>query len=108
MRGHKPHGFMNRKDLYFLAVAVGIVALFTVLWMIGRKPPPLTTRAEHAGLSHTTPRETCYGCHTPESKVWLHHPKKGKPPDKTTPCAACHKFPDSQVAAFFPSPKKGG
>jgi hypothetical protein len=94
---------MNRKDLYFLGVAVGIIALFTVLWVISRKPPAMTPRAEHVGITQKTPRETCWGCHTPDSKVWLHHPNKGKPTDrdKTTPCSACHKLPDPQVAAAF-------
>jgi hypothetical protein len=91
-------GFMNRKDLYFLAVAAGIIALFTVLWIISRKPPAMTARAEHAGITRNTPRETCWACHTPDSKVWVRHPKKGKPPDITTPCYACHKFPEAQVA----------
>src|SRR5262245_52314727 len=90
---------MNKKDLYFLALAVGIVALFTVLWMISRKPPAMTSRAEHAGITRTTPRETCWECHTPDSKAWLRHPKKGKPQHHTTPCAACHKLPDSGITA---------
>src|SRR5512143_2216709 len=96
-------GFMNRKDLYFLAVAVGILALFTFLWIISRKPPAMTARTEHAGISRTTPRETCWGCHTPESKMWERHPNKGKPTDrdKTTPCYACHKLPEAQVASSF-------
>ena len=91
---------MNRKDLYFLAIAVGIIALFTVLWIISRKPPAMTARAEHAGITRNTTRETCWGCHTPDSKVWERHPNKGKPTDrdKTTPCAACHKLPEPQVA----------
>jgi hypothetical protein len=91
---------MNRKDLYFLAVAIGILALFTFLWIISRKPPAMTARAEHAGLTSKTTRETCWGCHTPESKVWEHHPNKGKPTDrdKVTPCSACHKLPEQQVA----------
>ena len=91
---------MNRKDLYFLAVAVGILALFTFLWIISRKPPAMTARAEHAGLSNKTPRETCWGCHTADSKFWERHPNKGKPTDrdKTTPCSACHKLPESHVA----------
>jgi hypothetical protein len=91
---------MNRKDLYFLAVAVGIIALFTFLWIISRKPPAMTTRPEHAGISNKTTRETCWSCHTPESKIWERHPNKGKPTDrdKTTPCYACHKLPEQQVA----------
>jgi len=91
---------MNRKDIYFLAVAVGIIALFTFLWIISRKPPAMTARPEHAGISKTTTRETCWGCHTPDSPIWARHPNKGKPTDrdKTTPCSACHKLPETQVA----------
>ena len=89
---------MNRKDLYFIGVAVAIVALFTFLWFISRKPPAMTTRAEHTGITRSTTRETCWECHTPDSKVWERHPKKGKPPDKTTPCYACHKLPEPQIA----------
>jgi len=92
--------FMNRKDFYFLAVPVGIIALFTFLWIISRKPPAMTARAEHAGIDRSTTRETCWGCHTPDSKIWERHPNKGKPTDrdKTTPCSACHKLPQPQVA----------
>ena len=94
---------MNKKDLYFLGVAIGILALFTVLWIISRKPPAMTARSEHIGINQKTPRETCWGCHTPDSKFWQHHPNKGKPTDrdKTTPCSACHKLPEPQVAAAF-------
>jgi hypothetical protein len=30
------------------------------------------------------------------------HPKKGKPPDQTTPCHACHKLPDMAAEIFRP------
>lgn len=91
---------MNRKDIYFLGVAIAILGLFTFLWFISKKPPAMTPRPEHAGISRSTTRETCWGCHTPESKFWEHHPNKGKPTDRDhkTPCSACHKLPDSQVA----------
>jgi hypothetical protein len=90
---------MNRKDIYFLAVAVGIIALFTFLWIISRKPPAMTARPEHSGISNKTTRETCWSCHTPESEIWKRHPNKGKPTDRDkTPCAACHKLPELQVA----------
>jgi hypothetical protein len=91
---------MNRKDIYFLAVAVGIIALFTFLWIISRKPPAMKDRPEHADISTKTTRETCWSCHTPDSKIWERHPNKGKPTDrdKTTPCFACHKLPEPQVA----------
>src|SRR5262245_3079205 len=91
---------MNRKDLYFLGIAVGIIALFTFLWAVSRKPPAMTPRPEHAGITRNTTHETCWGCHTPDSKIWERHPKKGKPSttDKSTPCYACHKLPESQTA----------
>ena len=93
-------GFMNRKDLYFLGIAVAIIALFTFLWIISRKPPAMSARAEHAGITRNTTRETCYECHTPESKIWERHPNHGKPTERkaTTPCYACHKLPETQVA----------
>ena len=101
---------MNRKDLYFLGVAIGIIALFTFLWMISRKPPAMTGRPEHAGFTHNTTRDTCYGCHTPEAKFWERHPNKGKPTDrdKKTPCSACHKLPEAQIgaASFHTSNKR--
>ncbi|HVG20813.1 MAG TPA: hypothetical protein VNI02_17330 [Blastocatellia bacterium] len=89
---------MNKKDLWFFAMALGVIGLFTVLWVISRKAPPMTARAEHAGISRQTARETCWGCHTPDSKVWDRHPKKGKPPDQTTPCYVCHKLPETDAA----------
>lgn len=90
--------FMNKKDLWFLAMALGVVGLFTVLWVISRKAPPMSARPQHAGINRQTARETCWGCHTPDSKVWDRHPKKGKPPDQTTPCYVCHKLPEADAA----------
>ena len=83
---------MNRKDIYFLGVAIAIIGLFTFLWIISKKPPAMSARPEHADITLKTPRETCWGCHTPESKFWEHHPNKGKPTDRDhkTPCSACH------------------
>ncbi len=92
---------MNKKDLIFLAIAIAVVGLFIFLSLIGRKPKPLGPHPEHAGLSQKTPRETCLECHAPDSTVAPmppRHPKKGKPPDKTTPCYACHKMPEDAVA----------
>jgi hypothetical protein len=91
---------MNRKDIIFAGIAVAVIGLFIYLSLIGKKPTPLTARAEHAGVSRETPRETCWSCHTPDAEVWLRHPKKGKPPDQTTPCAQCHKFPETATALF--------
>jgi hypothetical protein len=96
---------MTKKDLIFAAIAISVIGVFIFLSLIGRKPTPVTARAEHAGITRDTPRETCWGCHTPESPVWLRHPKKGKPPDQTTPCSACHKFPDSPAVALIDSAK---
>src|ERR1044072_8821536 len=89
---------MDKKDLWFLLIAVGVVALFTFLWAISRKAPPMTARPEHAGITRETKREECWGCHTPDSKIWDRHPKKGKPPDQTTPCYACHTLPGANAA----------
>jgi hypothetical protein len=94
---------MNRKDLIFLAIAVSVLALFIVLSNIGRKPKPMSVRPEHAGMSRDTPREDCLACHAPDSQVApmpARHPKKGKPPDKTTPCYACHNLPGPSTTAF--------
>lgn len=94
---------MNRKDLIFLAIAVSVLALFIVLSIVGRKPKPMSVRPEHTGMSRDTAREDCLACHAPDSQVApmpARHPKKGKPPDKTTPCYACHRLPDPSMPAF--------
>lgn len=95
---------MVKKDYYFIALMIAIVGLFTFLWAIGRKAPGMTVRAEHAGITKETPRETCFECHTP---LPPRHPKKGLPdevkgrPDKQpTPCAECHRLPQAAVAGF--------
>lgn len=88
---------MNRKDIWFLLIAVGVIGLFTFLWAISRKAPSMSARTEHAGITRETKREECWGCHTADSKVWERHPKKGKPPDQTTPCYVCHKLPDASA-----------
>jgi hypothetical protein len=94
---------MKKKDLYFLAMAAAVIGLFVFLSMIGRKAAPMTARPEHAGMSTETPRETCWTCHAPDSQVApmpIRHPKKGKPPDQTTPCAVCHKYRVAPPAFF--------
>jgi hypothetical protein len=99
---------MNKKDLLFAALALSVIGLFIFL-SINRTPiPALTVRPEHAGVNSETARETCWSCHTAEDPKWVKHPKKGKPPDQTTPCAACHEMPEQQ-SAFFNSTviKKG-
>jgi hypothetical protein len=95
---------MKKKDLMFIAMALGVIGLFVFLSLIGRKPKPLSPRPEHASVTKDTPRETCLECHAPGSPVAPmpdRHPKKGRPPDKTTPCYACHKYPTGAVAAVF-------
>jgi hypothetical protein len=99
---------MNKKDLIFAGIAVTVIGVFIWLSLIGKDPPPLTTRSEHAEVSSVTPRETCWGCHTPDAEVWLRHPKKGKPPDQTTPCAQCHKFPEPTTALFHSTKTREG
>jgi hypothetical protein len=89
---------MNRKDLWFLLIAVGVVGLFIFLSVMSRKPKAMQPRPEHAGITRETKREDCWSCHTPDSKVWDRHPKKGKPPDQTTPCYVCHKLPATVAA----------
>jgi hypothetical protein len=96
---------MKKKDLMFIAMAVAVVGLFVVLSLVGRKPAPMTDRTEHAGMTRETPRETCLACHAPGATVApmpLKHPKKGKPPDKTTPCYACHRLPEPHIAIIHP------
>ncbi|MGA9768140.1 MAG: hypothetical protein WBV94_03815 [Blastocatellia bacterium] len=90
---------MNRKDLWFLLIAIGVVGLFIFLSVISRKAPNMEPRPEHAGITRDTKREDCWSCHTPDSKIWDRHPKKGKPPDQTTPCIVCHKLPVTVAAA---------
>ena len=101
--------FMNRKDIIFASIALAVIGLFIFLSLIGRDAKPMTARGEHAGVTQDTPRETCWECHAPDSTVSPmppRHPKKGKPPDTTTPCYACHKLPDPAVA-FGSLTKKG-
>jgi hypothetical protein len=94
---------MNRKDLFFVVVAVAVIGLFIFLSVIGKKPAAMTPRAEHVGMSKDTPRETCLQCHAPGSQVAPmdksgHHPKKGRPPDQMS-CFACHKPPEAAAVS---------
>jgi hypothetical protein len=84
-----------KKDLIFATVAIAVLGVFIVLSQISRKPPPVTVGAAHEGMTRSTPRELCVGCHAPDSPVRPmseRHPKKGKPPD-TMSCFACHQPP---------------
>lgn len=96
---------MNKKDLFFITIAVAVLGIFIFLSVIGRKPPQMTERAEHGGVTRNTSRDTCIGCHGPGSIApiqWQgsekNHPKKGVPPD-TMNCFACHRPPAGPVAA---------
>ena len=104
---------MNKKDLMFAGLALAVIGLFVYLSLIGKTPPPLKdegykVNGYHVGVNPQTPRETCWGCHTPDAEVWLRHPKKGKPPDQTTPCAQCHKFPEPTTALFHSTKTREG
>jgi hypothetical protein len=62
----------------------------------------MTSRPEHAAFNKETPREVCLGCHAPDATVApmpAHHPKKGRPPDKSFPCYACHALPPTPTPA---------
>jgi cytochrome c553 len=102
---------MNKKDIYFIVLALGIIAVFVLLTVISRKPQSMQDRPEHQGVNRNTSRETCWACHGDKDTVAPlpeRHPKKGKPPDQSTPCAQCHKLPASATAALFlPSVRKG-
>ncbi|MBI3650939.1 MAG: hypothetical protein HY231_07795 [Acidobacteria bacterium] len=93
---------MKKKDLYFLLGALVVIGIFVVLSVIGRKPKPLSNIAEHAGVTSKTEPATCLACHAPDSSVKPmpeHHPKKGRPPDKSS-CFICHQAPTT-ASAFF-------
>jgi hypothetical protein len=122
---------MKKKDLYFIALIIGVLGLFTFLWAVSRKPPDLSARAEHAGMNKDTPGETCFQCHAPipvrpehtgmtrataratclechkpeqlvMSPMPQHHPKKGLPGEtRPTPCAVCHKPQNAPAAALL-------
>jgi hypothetical protein len=91
---------MKRKDLYFVVGALVVIGIFVYLSYIGRKAKPLSNVEAHAGITDKTEPESCFVCHAPDSKVKPmpeHHPKKGRPPDKTT-CFACHRPPVAATA----------
>lgn len=97
---------MKKQDMIFILAAVVVIAVFVLLSVFSRKALPLTTRAEHAGMTKETARATCLECHAPDSAIApmpARHPKKGKPPDKTTPCDACHKFPATSAVFINPA-----
>jgi len=91
---------MNKKDLIFIAIIVGVLGIAIFVWAMGRKAPKFTDRPEHSGLTAKTQRDTCLVCHAPDATVapmTARHPKKGKPPDKFD-CFICHKEQKSLTA----------
>ena len=93
---------MNRKDLIFIAILAGVLAVFIVLSLVKDKPPQLAAREEHQGMVSSTPPDTCLSCHAPGSISPMnkrHHPVKGLPPKKDN-CFLCHKPPAAVVTAF--------
>jgi hypothetical protein len=99
---------MNKKDILFAAIALSVIGLFIFLSINRRHPPAMTARPEHAGVTSETPRETCWSCHTYEMLSQKHHPRKGLPPDQTTPCAVCHEMPREQAASLHSIIKSKG
>ena len=86
---------MKKKDLYFAVGALVVIGIFVFLSYIGRKAKPVSDIPQHAGFTSKTEAETCWTCHAPGSPVKPmpeHHPKRGRPPDKSS-CFVCHKLP---------------
>jgi hypothetical protein len=100
---------MKKKDLFFVIGALVVIGIFIFLSVIGRKAKPLSSVSEHAGINSKTEPETCFTCHAPDSNVKPmpeHHPKKGRPPDKTN-CFICHQAPATATAFFtFTKPRE--
>lgn len=95
---------MRKKDIYFAVGVLVVIGIFIFLAQIGRKPKPLSNSPQHAGLTTKTEPETCWTCHAPDATVKPmpeHHPKKGRPPDKTN-CFICHKPADATTALLYP------
>jgi hypothetical protein len=99
---------MNKKDLIFISIAIGVIGLFIFLSIIGQKPKPLTASDYHAGVTAQTLREDCLACHHPDhamtdrARMPANHPQKGRWDDrKGTNCVVCHKPPAATTAIFF-------
>ncbi len=95
---------MKRKDLYFAIGVLVIIGIFVYLSLVGRKAKPMAAVPEHAGITDKTEPQSCFPCHAPDSTVKPmpeHHPKKGRPPDKTN-CFVCHKLPAQATALLIP------
>lgn len=76
----------------------------------------MTARPEHAGMTDSTPRNTCFECHAPDSQIAPMPPthplkgkpdeKKGQPEDKKTHCSLCHKPPPALQQTFNQNNKR--
>jgi hypothetical protein len=96
---------MKKKDLFFIIGALVVIGIFVYLSYVGRKAKPVSNIAEHAGFTDKTEPASCLACHAPDSAVKPmpeHHPKKGRPPDKSS-CFMCHKLPAAASAFLSPT-----
>jgi hypothetical protein len=94
---------MNRKDLIFISIAVGVIGLFIFLSVIGKKPKPLTAE-HHPGVTDKMTREQCLECHGAAgvSPMPANHPQKGKEDERRpTNCYVCHRPPQPATAAVI-------
>lgn len=99
---------MNKKDLIFISIAVGVIGLFIFLSMIGKKASPMTAE-HHPQFNNEWTRETCLSCHHPETgtaqkRMPPSHPQKGGLADsRSTNCTVpgCHRPPASAAKTAF-------
>ena len=94
---------MNRKDLIFISIAIGVIGLFIFLSVIGKKPKPLVAEHHPQVTEHTT-REQCLECHGAGkvSPMPANHPQKGKEDERRpTNCYVCHRPPEPATAAVI-------
>jgi len=99
---------MNKKDLIFIAIALGVIGLFIFLSVIGKKPKPLSVQ-NHSAYNSEWKRDTCLGCHAPGNVARMpeKHPQKGRWGDrKNTEWNLRHKPPAVTTAFFFPNHRK--
>ena len=96
---------MKKKDLYFAAGVLVVIGIFVYLTYIGRTAKPVSDIPQHAGFTSKTEAETCWACHAPDAAVRPmpeHHPKRGRPPDKSS-CFVCHKLPGAATVLLYPT-----
>ncbi|HXG94926.1 MAG TPA: hypothetical protein VNN73_21480 [Blastocatellia bacterium] len=101
---------MNKKDLIFISIAVGVIGLFIFLSLIGKKPKPLNATDYHATVTAQTTRDECLACHAPEAAAPMpaNHPQKGRWDDrKGTNCLVCHKPPARAAFILLPAYREG-